>query len=162
MEDDSGQIHDYTGIRNLITSGFACEMTNRYSCYECKFAGTHRKSDFTIGDYWGVSDYKEEHYGGVSVIIAHSNNAVSFLSEAHIFLETHKVDISDIVNHNKRINSCKDKRYMLPERKYLAYAFSHFNYKSLKAVYAFDFNKYSLWIIYKVYRFIIQKILEKL
>ena len=75
--DDKGFIHDYTNKRNLISTGFACEMTNRYSCYKCQFAGTHRMSDSTIGDYWGVSDFKEQHTDGVSAIIAHSEESIA-------------------------------------------------------------------------------------
>ena len=155
-------IHDYTNERNLISTGFACEMTNRYSCYKCLFAGTHRMSDFTIGDYWGVSDFKQQHYEGVSAVIAHSNESIAFLDEVNKYLEMHSADLSDIVAHNKRICMCKDNSYMLPERRYLTYAFQHFNYDNLKAIYAYAFSKYSPWMIYKIYRTIAKKIVNKL
>ena len=160
--DVDGNIHDYTNKRNLISTGFACEMTNRYSCYRCKFAGTHRMSDFTIGDYWGVADFKQQHYEGVSAVIAHSNESIVFLDEVNKYLEVHSADLSDIVAHNKRICICKDNSYMLPERRYLTYAFQHFNYDNLKAIYAYAFSKYSPWMIYKIYRTIAKKIVNKL
>lgn len=160
--DDQGFIHDYTNERNLISTGFACEMTNRYSCYKCQFAGTHRMSDFTIGDYWGVSDFKEQHADGVSAIIAHSRESVALLKDAQAFLEVHDADLSDIVAHNKRICLCKDNTFMLPERRFLSYAFRHFNYSTLKAIYAFAFGKYSPWMLYKIYCVIVKKIINKI
>lgn len=160
--DDKGFIHDYTNKRNLISTGFACEMTNRYSCYKCQFAGTHRMSDFTIGDYWGVSDFKEQHIDGVSAILAHSDKSIAFLKDAQAFLEVHDADLSDIVAHNKRICLCKDNTFMLPERKYLSYAFRYLNYSTLKAIYAFAFSKYSPWMLYKIYRIIVKKIINKI
>ena len=158
--DDQGFIHDYTNERNLISTGFACEMTNRYSCYKCQFAGTHRMSDYTIGDYWGVSDFKEQHADGVSAIIAHSRESVALLKDAQAFLEVHNADLSDIVAHNKRVCLCKDNTFMLPERRFLSYAFRHLNYNTLKAIYAFAFGKYSLWMLYKIYRAIVKKIIN--
>lgn len=160
--DDKGFIHDYTNKRNLISTGFACEMTNRYSCYKCQFAGAHRMSDFTIGDYWGVSDFKEQHIDGVSAILAHSDKSIAFLKDAQAFLEVHDADLSDIVAHNKRICLCKDNTFMLPERKYLSYAFRYLNYSTLKAIYAFAFSKYSPWMLYKIYRIIVKKIINKI
>lgn len=160
--DDKGFIHDYTNERNLISTGFACEMTNRYSCYKCQFAGTHRMSDFTIGDYWGVSDFKEQHTDGVSAIIAHSEKSIVLLKDAHAFLEVHEANLSDIVAHNKRICLCKDNTFMLPERRFLSYTFQHFNYRTLKAIYAFAFGKYSPWMLYKIYRAVVKKIINKI
>ena len=160
VEDDSGIIHDYTGIRNLITTGFACEMTNRYSCYECRFAGTRRLSDFTIGDYWGIKDYPEQHYNGVSVIIAHNKKAESFLSSCNQYLVTKSADVLEVLAHNKRLALTKDKRYILPERKYLAFAFKRLRYKTLCKIYAFDFSNKSPWMLYKVFRAIVSRIIK--
>lgn len=160
VEDTSGLVHDYTKQRTLISTGFACEMTNRYSCYQCQFAGTHRMSDFTIGDYWGVSDYKEEHYNGVSAIIAHNDKAVSLIEEMGETLTIHKADVDNVLADNKRLGKVKDGRYLLPERKYLAWMFNHLSYKTLCHIYALDFSNKSPWMIYKVYRLIMSKILK--
>lgn len=160
IEDTSGIIHDYTNQRTLISTGFACEMTNRYSCYHCQFAGTNRMSDFTIGDYWGIKDYKEEHYNGVSAIIAHNDQAVSLLKEMNKTLTIQKTDISNILANNKRLSKVNDKRYLMPERKYLAWMFNHLSYKTICRIYALDFSSWSPWMIYKVYRLAMSKILK--
>ena len=159
VEDESGQLHDYSNIRNLVTTGFACGMTNRYSCYNCQFAGTHRMSDFTIGDYWGITDYKEQHRNGVSVIVAHNELALDFLGRAHEYIEAYESDLSDILSHNKRLGKCVDNKYKLPERKYMGLLFNKFSYKTLNKIYAFGFSNKSPWILYKVYRLLISKFL---
>lgn len=162
IEDTNGTIHDYTDIRNLVTTGFACEMTNRYSCYECRFAGTYRMSDFTVGDYWGIKDYQEQHINGVSVIIAHNDKAVSLLQDADYFISVHEAKIDDVVSNNKRLLSCKDKRYKLPERKYMSMLFQKFDYKILNIIYSYGFGKHSPWMMYKLYRVIAAKIVNLL
>lgn len=160
VEDSEGNVHDYTGRRNLISTGFACEMTNRYSCYQCQFAGANRMSDFTIGDYWGVKDYLEQHRNGVSAIIVHNEKVLEFLKVCDRYLETKEADLSDILSHNKRIGAIKDKRYLLPERRFMVQAFKRLGYKTLCKIYACDFGKRSSWMLYKVYRAIISKIIQ--
>lgn len=158
--DTEGILHDYTGKRNLITTGFACEMTDRYSCYNCQFAGLHRMSDFTIGDYWGVKDYPEQHYNGVSAIIAHNDEALVLLKAAKAYIEVKEADINDINKHSRRLVAHIDKRYMLLERKYMAKIFNKCSYSTLKCIYAYDFGKFSPWMLYKVYRALASKILR--
>ena len=160
VEDSQGTLHDYTDKRNLITTGFACEMTNRYSCYQCQFAGVNRMSDFTIGDYWGVKVYPEQHHNGVSAIIAHNERAVDFLKACDSYLETREADLMDILSHNKRLGIGKDKRYLLPERRLMASAFRKLSYKTLCRIYSFGFSNKSPWILYKAYRSIISRIIK--
>lgn len=160
VEDSSGTIHDYTGIRNLITTGFACEMTNRYSCYECNFAGTRRMSDFTIGDYWSIQEYPEQHYNGVSVIISHNESADALLNEAKSFLTINEAVLEDVLAHNKRLATCHDKRYKLPERRLISKLFRRYSYKTLNSIYSFGFRNTSPWILYKIYRIIATKIIN--
>lgn len=160
VEDSQGVLHDYTDKRNLITMGFACEMTNRYSCYQCQFTGVNRMSDITIGDYWGVKDYQEQHHNGVSAIIAHNERAVEFLTACDRYLEAKEADLMDILSHNKRLGTGKDKRYILPERRLMAAAFRKLSYKTLCRFYAFDFSNKSPWMLYKAYRAIISRIIK--
>lgn len=84
------------------------------------------------------------------------------MKDAHAFLEVHEANLSDIVAHNKRICLCKDNTFMLPERRFLSYTFQHFNYGTLKAIYAFAFGKYSPWMLYKIYRAVVKKIINKI
>lgn len=152
--------HSYKGIKNLVTDGFCSELTNRYSCYNCKFNGLNRLSDFTIGDLWGDNLYKEEHKMGVSLLIGHNDQSQQFLQGLDEFLEIRPCDKSGAIKHNPRIaNGYSYKKYM-PERVFMAYLFEHLSYNSLKKIYAYDFSKYSLWNIYKAFRFLIDKIFK--
>lgn len=159
IEDINGEIHDYTNKRNLIIDGFGSGITNRYSCYKCKFAGDSRMSDFTIGDYWGITEFPDQVYNGVSAIIAHNENAIRILSSAEDYLEIHETKIEHIKKSNRRLNKCNDLLYKLPERRFLSKLFSILSYKTLNRIYAFDFSSKSLWMIYKAYRAIAAKLL---
>lgn len=152
VEDEKGKIHDYTGIKNLITDGFSREMTERYSCYNCGFNGSHRASDFTIGDLWGDEDYKEQHAKGLSLVIAHNEMAKSLLENMHDYLTISPADKVKAISHNPRIVDGFNVRQYLFERKHLSYMFTHLPYKTLKHIYANDINKYSPWIFYKIWR----------
>lgn len=54
----------------------------RPSCYNCKYACPERKSDFTIGDFWGISKDSTLNNGkGVSVIFANSSHAQQIIEK---------------------------------------------------------------------------------
>jgi len=55
----------------------------RPSCYNCKYTKIERKTDITIGDYWGIEEHHKEFYSdkGVSVLIAHSKIGDEVISE---------------------------------------------------------------------------------
>lgn len=163
VEDEYGNIHSYENKRNLVTDGFSSELTNRYSCYKCKFVGTHRMSDFTIGDLWGDEQYPNEHYNGLSVLIAHNLIANSFLKKEELlnYLTLKEVDPREVISNNPRIVSGYSIKRMMPERRFLSFIFDNFSYRLIKKIYAFDFDNNSPWIIYKVYRYVINKFICK-
>lgn len=162
VEDVKGIVHDYTGNKNLVTDGFSCEMTDRYSCYDCKFNGRHRMSDFTIGDLWGDTEHKEQHYDGLSLVIAHNDEAIDFLNHIKNYLHTEPVDGEEAVAHNPRIDKGKNVTGRLFERKHLAWIFDNLGYKTLRHIYANANPWYSPWVIYSVTRKIRIKILKVL
>ncbi len=52
-------------------------ILHRESCFECPFTSTERKTDFTIGDFWGIEKFNKEIIddNGVSLVIVHSDHA---------------------------------------------------------------------------------------
>ena len=55
------------------------------SCYYCKFSGTERYSDFTIGDFWGIKfllteGVKLETRKGINAVLVNTDKAESILS----------------------------------------------------------------------------------
>lgn len=53
----------------------------RESCYSCKYANVYRKSDYTIGDYWGVQKVHPELDcdSGVSVLLVNTDKGRKLL-----------------------------------------------------------------------------------
>ena len=162
VEDDKGVIHDYLGLPNLITTGFSKELTERYSCYNCQFVGTHRKSDFTIGDLWGDSDYPEQHYMGLSLLVAHSNKAQVLLEEMRDYLQTAPCDADSATKVNFRLIQGKNARQYTFERIFLTSLFSRCSYSTLKKIYADDHSSFCLWAIWSLVRKTYVKILKKM
>lgn len=160
VEDKNGIIHEYTGKRTLMTDGFSSELTNRYSCYQCKFAGETRMSDFTIGDLWGDTLYPEQHYDGLSLVIAHNENACLWIENSQDYLCIAPCDENSAKKVNFRVCTINDRLYLLPERRYMNWLFTHCSYKTLKKIYAFDYSNLSPWILYKGIRKIIVKLLK--
>ena len=60
------------GYRPAIPSYFCAffwGLNLRESCYNCKFTGTSRNSDITIGDFWGSWNYfKQSFKEGISIV----------------------------------------------------------------------------------------------
>ena len=120
--------------RPLPLCGFYTELTNRYSCYDCKFNGAHRKSDITIGDYWGDTKYVSEHKEGISVAVAHSENGKKLLEQADI--ELHEIDWDNFLMHNPRMIDGHKRTSKSRARKILAKAFREYPYEKILQVYA--------------------------
>ncbi|SKB63937.1 Coenzyme F420-reducing hydrogenase, beta subunit [Lachnospiraceae bacterium] len=82
--------------------GFLSNLYLRPSCYKCGIKGQNRKSDLTIGDFWGVQEEEPEIYDekGVSVLLVNNEQADRFLLEIkdELFLRT--VDINKVIKHN--------------------------------------------------------------
>lgn len=161
-EDGNGNVHDYTGIKNLLTDGFSREMTERYSCYDCNFNGENRASDFTIGDLWGDKQFPEQHKDGLSLIIAHNEHADLLLNEMATLLHSEEVDGESAIEHNPRIDNGHNVRGKLFERRHLSWLFDKLSYANLKHIYANDIKSYSPWIVYKIFRKIRIEILKKI
>lgn len=59
-------------------SAFFYGLDLRESCYQCRFAGTNRVSDMTIGDFWGSwKKYGKRFKEGISVISINSSKGMT-------------------------------------------------------------------------------------
>ena len=153
VEDPEGRIHDYTGKRNLVTTGFGTEMTDRYSCYDCQFVGKNRMSDFTIGDLWGDTEFPQEHYKGLSLVIAHNHQANAMLKDMKAFLHTSPCNESRASKVNFRLEDGQSLKKFTLERRYMEQLFTKCSYQTLKKIYTNDYKSYSPWIVWKVIRY---------
>jgi coenzyme F420-reducing hydrogenase beta subunit len=60
--------------------GYAFSHLSRKSCYECTFKGNNRTADFSIGDFWGITNEDPcFNRDGVSVIQIHTSSGMDLL-----------------------------------------------------------------------------------
>ena len=114
-----GNVHGYIEKRNIVTDGYGSQMTNRWSCYDCKFVGLNRKSDYTIGDLWGDSQFPQEHFQGVSALIVHNGYAKRLIKKMAPYLEVHAIEERYVTTYNNRISNGRKRRKYFVERMFL-------------------------------------------
>lgn len=137
----------------IVTKGYAGGLTNRYSCYDCKFVGINKKADLTIGDDWGDTHFDEEHYCGLSFIVIHSQKGADLVKLSN--METHSIDWREPLLHNPRlVNGYVIGGKCRPERKMIAFNFKHLPYSILKAIYCGEMNG-MLSLPYKAIRYML-------
>ena len=81
---------------NLFYQGFIKNYYLRPSCFYCDFKGKNRRSDITIGDFWGVQEYYP-HFSdkaGTSSIIAHTSKGMEIIenNKDKLYCEFAKLD----------------------------------------------------------------------
>ncbi len=147
-------ICDY-GEYNIVTGSFCSQLTNRSSCANCHFSCASRLSDLTIGDYWGINEFKEQHNDGVSAVIVHTSKGEKLMSNSNI--TRNRALLEDIAKFNSRLLDGKSIfiKYHLA-RKFYPTAFRFLPYKTLKKLYYASNSKYL--IPYKGVLFILNKL----
>lgn len=83
--------------------GFIRGAYLRPSCYRCGFKGIERRSDITLGDFWGVKKERPECFDpyGVTAVFTHSRKGEKLLEEicGKLFLE--EVPAESILKNNR-------------------------------------------------------------
>lgn len=89
-------------IRKEYTTIFYTNIILRPSCGKCQYASLDRKSDFTIGDFWGIEKKYPEHHDkdGMSVILLNSNFAIEIFDKCKNNLDYFQVEAKDIIQPN--------------------------------------------------------------
>lgn len=87
---------------NPYMRGFVENLFLRPCCYSCKFKTISRKSDLTLGDYWGVSkihpDYTDDK--GISLVLIQSEKGKDLFQEVSQQLCWSKSDIRQAIRNN--------------------------------------------------------------
>lgn len=120
--------------RPLPLCGFYTELTNKYICYNCRYVGAHRKSDMTIGDYWGDIEFPDEHKKGLSIAVVHSDKMADFAKSAN--LSIHRVGWEKFLFRNTRMVYGKNDGNATARRKRLAEAIANDSYEKFVIDYA--------------------------
>ncbi len=85
--------------------GFTSDLYLRPSCYECSFKGIDRKTDVTLGDYWGVWDIQPDmdDNKGTSLVIIHSSKGQRLFEKISGQFEYKVADIDKAISYNPSI-----------------------------------------------------------
>ncbi len=85
----NGAIKGYRPSIPAYFCSFFWGINLRESCYNCKFTGTQRVSDITIGDFWGSwSYYKKAFREGISIVSINSNKGESLFNSVKDHFDT--------------------------------------------------------------------------
>lgn len=83
LEFSEGEHRSYLGKDSKFMKLYLSDMYLRPSCYKCQFKGIERRSDITLGDFWGVNYFydidESELQKGISVVLIHSKKGEELL-----------------------------------------------------------------------------------
>lgn len=76
------------------------------SCYNCRFLGLPRKTDITLGDFWGIGHtipfgYLNEIEKGISLLIGNTANGNHLIDQSKSRIECHERTIDEAINENQ-------------------------------------------------------------
>lgn len=105
---DNGEVVYQHISKDTFFRGFNDNLFLRRSCYQCKYAKRERVSDFTAGDYWGVTPNSvpaKQLELGVSIITVNSNKGLELLKEINDIFEYSRVSPELVIPHNRAFYS---------------------------------------------------------
>ena len=106
---ENGDVEYDVKDTNYFTQGFiSTHAFARPSCYECRFKGTPRIADITIGDFWGAERYVGKEYDhnlGTSCILINSNKGLDFYESARSKFNDKEIRFEDVLVSNKALVS---------------------------------------------------------
>lgn len=119
-----GTIEDLA-LDNIVLNTFSSKLLKRSSCLDCRFNGLDRISDCTIGDFWGLDKFREQHPDGVSVLVVNHERIMKLVTDSNLHLES--VVIDDVLRENPCYvnNSHRLIRYFFSRRLALQYFQDH-------------------------------------
>lgn len=87
---------------DLFMKAFLNNLCLRPSCYACSSKSLHRKSDITLGDFWGVDKVCPDLYDnkGTSLVFINSSKGQKFFNEIMNDIRFQKLDINDAIKFN--------------------------------------------------------------
>lgn len=93
---------------NYFTQGFiSTHAFARPCCYDCKFKGTPRIADITIGDFWGAERYVGKEYDqdlGTSIVLVNSKKGEDFYKSVRKAFRDKPVEYEAVRKGNKALD----------------------------------------------------------
>ena len=102
FEYENGIRYTARGAEEPFMKCFIGNLCLRRSCYDCRFKGISRISDFTLGDYWGVWNQLPEYNDGkgTSVVLIHSEKGRKIWDETAKQVQSKQVDTAQCLAEN--------------------------------------------------------------
>lgn len=90
----------YSGKQNTFMCGYlGPNLYIRPSCGDCRFKGTPRLSDITLGDFWGLNSVLEDD-GGTSLVMLNTPKGTMLFQEIRDRIEYEEHSFSEIAKGN--------------------------------------------------------------
>ena len=101
FDDDKSYKESYT--KDIFIKSYLSNMNLRPSCSFCSFKQTHRLSDITLGDFWGVENVCPEinDKKGISLVLLHSQKGKEIFESISSNVEFKWVDFTKAISGNK-------------------------------------------------------------
>lgn len=102
LQFDDGAVYRKTLKEDAFMNAFLANLCLRESCYQCRFKSIRRKSDLTVGDFWGIDRIAPEinDDGGVSLVILQSEKGRRLFREIEEKVNCRDVDCQTAVDLN--------------------------------------------------------------
>lgn len=99
---ENGQEYYDTRENSYWTLGYIRNnLYMRPVCHECQFRTLPRKSDFTVGDFWGIQNVgQEDLFQGISVLFANTQAAQQMLCSMQDVLVMEKRSLEEAIKGN--------------------------------------------------------------
>ncbi len=80
-------------------------LSQREACLSCRFKEYRSGSDITLGDFWGVENFKKDLYSpkGVSLVITHTSKGLDYLESISGNIVINEISEEEAVKENQRI-----------------------------------------------------------
>lgn len=91
--------------RDAYMISFLKNVNLRHSCYACQFKGINRKSDITIGDFWGAEKIlpRMDDGKGTSLVLIHNAKGYQIFNMIKDCIKFEEVDIDDALQYNPAV-----------------------------------------------------------
>ena len=111
--------------------GYLHGLMNRSSCYDCKFVGSSRGADLTMGDYWDAPKNINEKFNrflGVSCLIVSTEKGLRIIDKLQESLHFEKTELADIAKGNGAIVGGKTNKSIPQARKEIYREMEHYGF----------------------------------
>lgn len=103
IEFDGSKTYRESYTKDIFIKSYLSNLNLRSSCSFCSFKQTHRCSDMTLGDFWGIENVCPEMNDkkGVSLVLLHSAKGKELFASIKPQTESQEVDFMQSISGNK-------------------------------------------------------------